>query len=287
MTGRSGDRSDSSIDPTDVRRSVIAGTWYPGNPTELRSMIEQFLSDVPPLDVGGQLIGLVVPHAGYVYSGPVAARAYALLRDQSQRFSRAAVISPVHRIYPGQYATTAKRYYETPLGLVRVDEELVGKLASQLDLNRVTSDMEHSLEIQLPFLQYVLGEFTLLPVMMGDQDWPSAQELGEALAAVVGGEDAVLIASTDLSHFHSSTAAHRLDHVVLDRISALDPQGLMESLARHKAEACGGGPVSAVMVAAKLLGATSAKVLQYQDSGDVTGDHSNVVGYAAAAFLAG
>jgi AmmeMemoRadiSam system protein B len=268
-----------------VRHSVIAGTWYPGDPKRLRATIDGFLDKVPPQPLEGELVGLVAPHAGYVYSGQVAAYAYAQLRNRE--FSKVIVVSPVHRVYPGRFAVTDKANYETPLGLVPVDEGLLQAIERHITLNRVAHDMEHSLEIQLPFLQRVLGDVTLAPIMMGDQDWESACELGQVLAeAVRPAQDGVLlVASTDLSHFHRHEVAERLDQLVLDRITAYDPQGLARTLAMHEAEACGGGPVAAVMVAAEKLGSNRAVLLKYMDSSDITGDHSSVVGYAAAALL--
>jgi len=256
-------------------------------------MIDGFLDNVPPQPLEGDLLGLVAPHAGYVYSGQVATYAYAQLRGKA--FSRVVIVSPVHRMYLGRFAVTDKAYYETPLGLVSVDAELVQSVERSITLDRVSRDTEHSLEIQLPFLQYVLGDFALTPIMMGEQDWESAAKLGQALAEAIGkvsnansvrGEDGVLlVASTDLSHFHRYEVAVRLDQIVLDRITAYDPEGLARDLATRKAEACGGGPVMAVMVAASKLGANRAVLLKYMNSGDVTGDRSSVVGYAAAALL--
>jgi len=238
---------------------------------------------VPSQQLEGGLVGLVAPHAGYMYSGQVAAYAYAQLRGQA--YSKVVVVSPVHRGYPGRFAVTDKSYYETPLGLVPVDAELVQAIERRIKLNRVSADMEHSLEIQLPFLQYVLGDFALAPIMMGEQDWDSASELGQALAEATDGDTALLVASTDLSHFHRYEVAVQLDQMVLDRITAYDPEGLARTLSMRKAEACGGGPVAAVMVAAEKLGANRAVLLKYMNSGDVTGDRSSVVGYAAAALL--
>jgi AmmeMemoRadiSam system protein B len=266
-----------------IRGSVIAGSWYPGDPKQLRAMIQGFLDKVAPQALAGELVGLVSPHAGYVYSGQVAACAYALLSGQS--FSRVLIVSPVHRMYPGRFAITDKSGYETPLGSVPLDVELLQAMERRVELNRVTQDMEHSLEIQLPFLQHMLGDFLLTPIMMGEQDWESSAELGKAIADAVGNERVLLVASTDLSHFHRYSEAMRLDRLVLDRIAALDPEGLAAILANRKAEACGGGPVSAVMVAARALGVDHATVLKYLNSGDVTGDHREVVGYAAAALL--
>jgi hypothetical protein len=223
-----------------------------------------------------------------MYSGQVAAHAYAQLSDRA--FSKVVVVSPVHRVYPGRFAVTDKHYYETPLGLVPIDLELIEAIERHIQLNRVSRDTEHSLEIQLPFLQHLVGDFTLAPIMMGEQDWGSAAELGGTLAAVVSKgasahDGVLLVASTDLSHFYDYKVAVQLDQQVLDRIKAYDPEGLARTLATHKAEACGGGPVAAVMVAAQKLGADRAVLLKYMNSGDVTGDRSSVVGYAAAALL--
>jgi AmmeMemoRadiSam system protein B len=274
----------SVTDSRDIRRSVIAGSWYPGDPKQLRSMLDGFLNQVPPQPLEGRLVGLISPHAGYIYSGQVAAYAYSQLRGQS--FPKVVVVSPVHRVYTGEFATTDKAYYETPLGLVPVDTESVAAVESHVRLNHVSQDMEHSLEIQLPFLQHVLGNFALTPIMMGIQEWDSAARLGHALARVFEEQPALLVASTDLSHFHSYEVAVRLDQLVLDRITAYDPEGLSRTLETHRAEACGGGPVMAIMLAAKGLGANRVVLLKYMNSGDVTGDHSGVVGYAAAALLA-
>jgi AmmeMemoRadiSam system protein B len=282
----------SVTDSRSVRRSVIAGSWYPDDPKELRTMLDGFLNEVPSQPLGGKLVGLISPHAGYAYSGQVAAYAYGQLRGRP--FPKVVVVSPVHRMYMGEFATTDKAYYETPLGLVPVDTEAVAAVEREVGMNRVSEDMEHSLEIQLPFLQCVLGNFTLTPIMMGDQEWDSAVRLSQALVKAiafgetlaVGEQPALLVASTDLSHFHRYEAAVRLDQVVLNHITAYDPEGLSRTLDTHKAEACGGGPVMAVMLAAQGLGANRAVLLKYMNSGDVTGDHSGVVGYAAAALLA-
>jgi len=269
-----------------VRHSAIAGSWYPGDARQLEAMIEGFLSEVPEQPLQGELVGLVAPHAGYVYSGQVAAYAYAQLRERA--FSRVVVVSPMHRVYSGRFAVTNKAYYETPLGLVPVDQDMVRSIERHVRLNRTSSDMEHSLEIQLPFLQHILGDLRLTPIMMGDQDWSSITALGQALYESIAGSgngQVLLVASTDLSHFHPYDVARQLDRRVIDHITAYDPEGLASALARHECEACGGGPVAAVMVAAQHLGANHAVLLQYMNSGDVTGDRSSVVGYASAALL--
>lgn len=272
-----------AVDRSQVRASVIAGSWYPGRPAELQATIERYLTDVEPTVLEGQLVGLIAPHAGYVYSGQVAAYAYKQLEGRD--FELVALISPVHRMYRGTYMVTSYAYYETPLGLVPVATDLVDELGGELRLARVQHDGEHSLEIQLPFLQHLLGEFRLLPLMLGDQDWGSCQQLASALASLLREEKALLVASTDLSHFHPYAQAVQLDRRVLERVEAFDPRGLRDDLAAHRCEACGGGPVMAAMLAAQKLGATRAHALRYTNSGDVTGDRSQVVGYMAAALL--
>jgi AmmeMemoRadiSam system protein B len=271
------------IDAHEVRKSPIAGSWYPGTPEALGRDVDRYLAQVPAQDVPGELVALIAPHAGYMYSGPVAAYAYKLL--EGRKFDVVAVVSPSHRAYYRDNAVTDKRYYWTPLGTVPVSEELVTALAERAPVSRVPQDQEHSLEIQLPFLQRTLGEgWALLPIMMGDHSLTACRILGAGLASVLKDRSALLVASTDLSHFHNEAAAHRLDQVVLNRVNAFDPEGLAEDLASNICEACGGGPVIAAMLAARALGATQSKVLRHATSADVTGDRTSVVGYMAAAI---
>jgi len=268
-----------------VRHSVIAGTWYPGSPPQLRRMIDGFVEKVPPVEIPGRLVALIAPHAGYIYSGSVAAHAYALVRGRT--YDLVAIVSPVHRMWVGEVASTSADFYETPLGRVRVDHEALAALEKEIRLQYIGQDNEHSLEIQLPFLQHLLaGEFGLLPVMMGSQEWDTCNALARGLAKVLQGRNALLVASTDLSHFHSQLQAQRLDRIVVDKVNAFDPEGLARELASGATEACGGGPVVTTLLAAKALGATGARVLKYATSGDVTGDYSGVVGYMAAAIFA-
>jgi AmmeMemoRadiSam system protein B len=265
-----------------VRQSVIAGTWYPGSPPQLRRMIDGFLDGALPADLPGELVALIVPHAGYIYSGPVAAQAYALVRGR--QYDLVAVVSPVHRMGIGHLAATNADFYETPLGRVPVARGALDTLAEECSVQYVEQDSEHALEIQLPFLQQVLLDgFQLLPVMMGSQTWETCTALAKGLTEALKDRKALLIASSDLSHFYPQPKAQRLDQVMLDRVNAFDPEGLSRDLASGSTEACGGGPVVAVLMAAKALGAAGARVLKYATSGDVTGDYSSVVGYMAAA----
>jgi len=176
------------------------------------------------------------------------------------------------------------------LGIVPVAERLTERLREAcplVDYVPQAHAQEHSLEIQLPFLQVVLGDFELVPLVMGEHDFYTCEELAKAIVEVVKGERALLVASTDLSHFHPYPQAVALDKVVLEHVEAFDPEGLSRDLRSGRCEACGGGPMVAVMLAAKALGASGAKVLKYANSGDVTGDRSSVVGYMAAAIYRG
>jgi MEMO1 family protein len=274
--------SATRVDPSLVRESAIAGTWYPGRRDELEALVAKYLAEAPSPILDGELVGLIAPHAGYAYSGIVAAHAYRLL--DNRHFDIVAVISPSHRYYGGNLLVSSKGYYRTPLGLVEVAHDLVRDIGSQVRLEPVEREDEHSLEIQLPFLQHQLGSFRLLPIMLQDQTFGLASRLGRALAATLAGKHALLVASTDLSHFHTYDRAVALDRVALADMARFDPEGLDRDVAAHATEACGYGAVSAVLVAARAAGADKVTVLKYANSGDVTGERNRVVGYGAAAI---
>ena len=269
-----------------IRESVIAGSWYPGHPETLKTQIGKYLDQAPLVPLEGTLVGLVVPHAGYMYSGGVAAHAYKVLLQQP--FDRVLILAPSHRAYFQGASVYRSGGYRTPLGIVPLDHELIESLSQQsslFDYVPKAEAQEHSLEIQLPFLQVVLGEFRLTPILMGDQSFESCRKLADAIVHVCEGKKVLLVASTDLSHFHPYQEAKRLDQVVLDRVSAFDPAGLAQDIEKRICEACGGGPMVALMLAAQELGATKSRILQYANSGDVTGDTQSVVGYMAAMLL--
>ena len=272
--------SELRVDPHLIRESAIAGTWYPGRRDDLESLVARYLAEAPAADVNGALVGLIVPHAGYMYSGAVAAHAYRLL--ENRHYDLVAVISPSHRYYAGNLLVSCKSYYRTPLGLVEVAHDLVREIGSQVRLDGVDRDDEHSLEIQLPFLQHQLGGFRLVPIMMEDQSFELASRLGRSLAAVLAGKNALLVASTDLSHFHTYDRAVALDRRALADMERFDPEGLDHDISAGLAEACGYGAVLAVLVAARAAGANRVSILKYANSGDVTGDRNRVVGYGAA-----
>jgi len=269
----------------DIRKSVIAGTWYPGNPKVLRTDIENFLHNVPDGKIDGRVTGLIVPHAGYVYSGQVAAFAYNILKGET--FDAVIVLGPSHRTYFHGVSIYDRGGYETPLGVVPVDVKLANDIMAQSNMISpipAAHAQEHSLEIQLPFLQVVLGEFRFVPVVMGEQDRLTCETLAESIFRAIGDRKVLLVGSTDLSHFHSYEKAVKLDSVVLKHIEKMDGRGLLKDLESNVCEACGGGPAVVTMMVSEKLGARTAKILKYANSGDVTGDTGSVVGYVSAVF---
>jgi len=268
----------------DVRPSPIAGQWYPGNRDRLIATVDRFMEHAPQVSIDGQIVGLVAPHAGYLYSGPVAGRAFALVRGMA--FERVVVVSPMHYPYSAPILTTAHEAYATPLGEVPVDREVLNALSQRVRLSAIRNDEEHSLEIELPFLQRALKEpFVLVPLMLRDQSYPTAAALGEALAEVIGNEGkTLLVASSDLSHFYNEQRARAFDRLMLERIEAFDPQGVIRIEDEGKAFACGRAAIATVLVAARALGANAVKIVGYGTSADATGDRQRVVGYGAAAI---
>jgi len=266
----------------DVRPSPIAGKWYPANPQQLAESVDAFIhaADIPPIN--GQLVAILAPHAGHRYSGPVAGYAYKFL--QGLKFDVVALVGPSHYPYPASLITTAHEAYATPLGTVPVAHDLINALRQELPIEAIRSDPEHSLEIELPFLQRALGEFQLIPLALVEQSLTLAEHLGHALGALLAGKKALLVASSDLSHFYPQTSAHELDRAMLDAVAAFDPAQVIQTEERLKGFACGRGAIATVMVAARELGANAAQVIRYATSGDVTHDYSQVVGYGAAVF---
>ena len=266
-----------------IRDSVIAGTWYSGDPETLRREIRKWLEKAGGAHPEGEPAGLIVPHAGYMYSGAVAGHAYKLL--ERRRFERVLIVAPSHRARFQGSSIYNLGGYRTPLGVVPLDTEIIDALFKSTPSVKYVphaDSQEHSLEIQLPFLQVVLKDFRLTPVIMGDQSFEHCMELADAIASVCRGKDVLLVASSDLSHYHSDRRAKLLDSVVIDRVAAFDPAALAQDISQGKCEACGAGPMIAVMLAAKKMGVGKAKVLHYANSGSVTGDTGEVVGYMAA-----
>jgi len=274
-----------------VRQPVVAGQFYPAQPDQLQQMLDEYLAQATVPAPPGKLVALIAPHAGYIYSGKVAAYSYALLKGR--KFDRVVVIAPSHfeafpfvSVYDGDA-------YATPLGNIAVDKEFAAKLAKLNPLIRLSNrghaptqqQGEHALEVELPFLQRVLGEFKLVPIVMGEQSYETERALGVSLAKLLKGTNSLIVASSDLSHYHPYDEATKLDHKALKAISEWDYLSLSQNFEARIWEACGGGPIVAAMIAAERLGANQAKILKYANTGDVTGDRSRVVGYGAVALI--
>lgn len=270
-----------------VRPLAFAGSWYESNPARLAGQVDAWLAatvttPAPP-------IGLLAPHAGLRYSGLVAAQAYACLRQATPDV--VVLVGPSHYAPFRGCALLREGALATPWTALPVHVRLAAALAASSPLlaeeHRAVHDREHSLELHLPFLSRVLPGVPVLPILMGEQTSSTAFALGDRLAEALAGERAVLVASSDLSHYQNVVRARALDGEVLRHVDAFETEALMRLLEREPGHACGGGPLVAVMRACRRLGAVAGRVLRYADSGDVSGDKDRVVGYAAAAFTAG
>jgi len=271
----------------EVRSPVVAGAFYPSDPSALARDVDRFLDQAELPEVAGEIVGIVSPHAGYIYSGSVAAHAYVALRGRA--FDTVVVVAPSHRVAFKGASVFGGDGYATPLGTVAVDREIADEIRSasgDFVYEPRAHEAEHSLEVQVPFLQRTLGEFEIVPIVMGDQGVGNVRILAAAIVDAVknheGEKRVLLVASTDLSHYHDDDTARRLDARVLEAVDAFDPEGLLDALARGECEACGGGPTGTVLMASRELGAKEARVVKYGTSGDTSGDRSQVVGYMAA-----
>jgi hypothetical protein len=277
----------------DVRPSPIAGQWYEADPEMLARNVDEYLEEAQLPELDGEVIAVIAPHAGHAYSGVIAGYAFAALRSRSPDL--VAVIAPMHHPYFEPLITTAHDAYSTPLGHVPVDKDAMVELdvilKSELGfgLSPVSNDKEHSIEIELPFLQRLFSseesEWKLLPVMVRAREPEVSQGLGKALAKVLGDKNFALVASTDLSHFYNHKTALNYDRTMLNEIESFNPEGAFDVERAGKGFACGLGAFTAVMWASRELGADKVKLLRHATSGDVTGDYSSVVGYAAAVIL--
>jgi hypothetical protein len=278
-----------------VREAGVAGSFYPADPAALTAMMDGMLAGATQPPIKDPILAVVAPHAGYQYSGPVAAYTYGALKGR--KYSRVVVIAPSHfesfdytSIYDGDA-------YATPLGTVHVDKAFAAQLAKMSSTIRLSghghvptaAGAEHAIEVQLPWLQHVLGNFELVPIVMGDQSYENSRALGVALAKLIQGsphgESTLIVASSDLSHYHPYNEAVKIDHKTLHALEAWDYFSMSRNFQTRVWEACGGAPIVAAMIAAEHMGANQAQVLKYANSGDTSGDHSRVVGYSADVFV--
>ena len=278
-------------DSPNVRLPGVAGGFYPADPKALTTMIDDLLARASPPPINDPILAVVAPHAGYQFSAPVAAYTYSALKGR--KFSRVVVIAPSHfeafdftSIYDGDA-------YSTPLGIVKVDKAFAAQLVKKSSTIRLSShghvptkeNAEHAIEVELPWLQRVLGDFELVPIIMGDQSYENSRALGVALAKLIQGTGTLIVASSDLSHYHPYDEAVKIDHKTLKAVQEWDYFSMSQNFQERVWEACGGAPIVAAMIAAERMGANRALALKYANSGDITGDRSRVVGYSAIAFV--
>lgn len=271
-----------------VRPSPIAGSWYSANPNVLRDQINGYLDQAASTAVVDEVVGLIAPHAGYYYSGLTAAHAYNCVRGR--QYDVCVIFSPLHEYLPYNLLTSAYEAYATPLGRVKVDGDLLAACSAGLQktcgetLKPIANDSEHSLEIQLPFLQTVLGSpFTLLPIMVRSHDPLLLEMAAQAIAEVLRGQKALLVASTDLSHFYSEAEAAQLDDHMLTHMATFSPGGVLKAEKSGEGFACGAGAVALMLWTCQCLGARQVTLLHQSTSADATGESQRVVGYGALA----
>jgi len=279
---------------SDLRPSPIAGLWYSSNPDELGRQVDDYVNQAQLPELDGEVIAVVAPHAGYRYSGRTAG--YAFCSVYGMQFDLVTIVSPMHSMAPGPLMTSAHKAYDTPLGSVWIDREATDRLDNtlrqeyEMELVPVANDNEHSLELELPFLQRVLAEdFKLLPVMVQTRSLEITRSLGLALGKMLKEEvkerSVLLVASTDLSHFYPESVAAELDNEMLRQIAAFSPEGVMDAEFSGTGSACGFVAVASVLWAASELSANAVEIVHQSNSGEVTGDLSTVVGYGAAVVL--
>jgi AmmeMemoRadiSam system protein B len=278
-----------------VRRPTQAGAFYEGTPDALRRQIEKCFTDklgpgkLPRISktYSGNVIGLICPHAGYMYSGPVAAHAYYELAADGKP-DVVVLLGPNHTGVGSGLAVMNEGVWRTPFGDVEVDRETANEIVRQshiVDIDDSAHKDEHSIEVQLPFLQYLYGStFKIVPICFLMQDLSSAREVGQAVAKALVNKKGVIIASSDMTHYEPQESAERKDKKALEAIEAMDEVRFQSAIETYNITACGHGPIAALITAAKALGATEARLLCYKTSGDVIGDRSSVVGYAAVCF---
>jgi len=302
-TGRE-QQPPASAQKLKLRSAGVAGVFYPADPAELTAMMDKMLLQAAVPEIDGEILAMVAPHAGYQYSGPVAAYAYALLKGR--RYARVVVIAPSHYEAFNFTSVYDDDGYATPLGTVLIDKPFsheLAKLTPSIQLSDrghkpTRRGVEHAIEVQLPWLQHVLGDFLLVPIVMGDQSYQSSRALGVALEKLIGeghsrkehapgqaAGETLIVASSDLSHYHTYPDAEKIDHKTLSALQAWDYWSMSQNFDSRVWEACGGGPIIAAAIAAERMGANRAQVLDYANTGDVTGDRTQVVGYSADAFV--
>jgi hypothetical protein len=275
-----------------VRKPAVAGSFYPSEKNGLLKMVKDCFTHSygpqkePPADIERKIIAMVCPHAGYMYSGPVAAHSY--YAASSLNVDLVIMVGPNHYGIGSGVATMREGQWETPIGQVDVDPEAaekVSKVSGLVDFDDAAHSEDHCLEVQLPMLQYIYQHFKILPIIMWMQDKETAADIGKAIAEVARGKRALLIASSDFTHYEPNEEAHRKDSELIKTMLEIDLNKFYTVLTRLEVSACGYGAIASIMTAAKILGAKKGELLKYATSGDVAGNKDKVVGYGSILFL--
>lgn len=278
-----------------IRRPYVAGTFYEGDKNSLLKRLEWCFKHelgpgkLPEVNENGErkIVALVSPHAGYMYSGPVAANGFYQLA-QDGRPDLFIVIGPNHRGLGASISVMVEGTWETPLGKVKIDEDVARKVVEKCKYAEEDDSghmYEHSLEVQLPFLQYIYGSFEFVPICINLQTLSTSKDLGQAIASALQGIDGAIIASSDFTHYEPQETASEKDSRVIETITKLDEDALFETVSRYRVSMCGYGSVASAIVASKLLGAEKGMLIKYATSGDIIHDYSQVVGYAAIKLI--
>ncbi|MFH1779505.1 MAG: AmmeMemoRadiSam system protein B [Candidatus Omnitrophota bacterium] len=272
----------------EVKKPVVAGAFYPASPVVLAGQVDKYLREANPQQIDGEIIALISPHAGYVYSGPVAAYGYKTISNK--KYDTVIIIGPSHHVAFDGVSILDKGFYETPLGKVEIDSELAMKLMKSkkglIYFQPQAYEEEHSVEVQIPFLQRALKDFKIVTLIMGTPNYKTCTDLSEALVTAIrqSGKRSLIIASTDLSHYYSYNDAVLKDRITLSELLNFDAERLAEKISNGECELCGVAPVLTTLMASKKLGANRIMVLKYANSGDTAGDKSRVVGYGCLAI---
>lgn len=261
------------------RRPAVAGQFYPGSAKEIEEMLVEFVDDVPDKE---RVIGVMAPHAGWVYSG----RGAGMLYSRIEIPETVLIMCPNHRGVGEQVAIMAEGTWELPVGDVLLEPDLAGRIMGKCDLvkeDATAHSMEHSLEVHLPLIRHLKPDFKLVPISLGRVSYKECEELGRAIAEAVAdfGKEVLVVASSDMTHFESARKAREMDMMALDCMLDLDPEDLFNTVRKNRISMCGVVPATVMLVYALKMGATKAELVDYRNSGDVTGDNSEVVAYAS------
>ena len=275
-----------------VRTPAVAGMFYPKTKPELKSIIRNcFLHNygpgkLPPASEDKKIIGIISPHAGYEYSGPIAANSYYAI--SSQRPDLVIITGPNHFGIGRDVASVKEGIWRTPLGDIEVDSESaieINKISKLIELDSFSHTRDHSLEVQLPMLQEIFShKFKILPLILIDQSYHAATEIGKAIAKMAKIKKTMIIGSSDFTHYEPNEFAYAQDKSLINSIVDLDVDRFYKTLEEKKVSACGFGAIASTIIACKELGATRGTLLKYATSGDISGDKSSVVGYASIVF---